>query len=66
MVCAMFCRVGDTRKIGVVLLHCMHDVCAGLAIRVKLLRSLPPKFKVDVKIRPGTHASELAVNKQVR
>jgi hypothetical protein len=36
----------------------------GLAIRVKLLRSLPPRFKVDVRIRPGTHASELAVNKQ--
>ena len=33
--------------------------------RVKLLRSLPPRFKVDVKIAPGTHASEEAVNKQV-
>ncbi len=31
---------------------------------MKLLRSLPPRFKVDVRIRPGTHASELAVNKQ--
>ena len=38
----------------------------GLAIRVKLLRSLPPRFKVDVQIRPGTHASEVAVNKQVK
>ena len=37
----------------------------GLAIRVKLLRSLPNRFKVTVQIRPGTHASELAVNKQV-
>ena len=32
---------------------------------MKLLRSLPPRFKVDVKIAPGTHASEEAVNKQV-
>ena len=37
----------------------------GLSIRVKLLRSLPPRFKVDVTIAPGTHASELAVNKQL-
>lgn len=39
---------------------------SGLAIRVKLYRSLPPRFKVDVQIRPGTHASEVAVNKQVK
>ena len=37
----------------------------GLSIRVKLLRSLPPRFKVDVTIAPGTHASEAAVNKQL-
>ena len=37
----------------------------GLSIRVKLLRSLPPRFKVDVLIAPGTHASEAAVNKQL-
>lgn len=45
--------------------HCSMATLIGLAIRVKLLRSLPPKFKVGVKIRPGTHASELAVNKQL-
>ena len=33
---------------------------------MKLYRSLPPRFKVDVQIRPGTHASEVAVNKQVK
>ena len=37
----------------------------GLAIRVKLLRSLPTRFKVDVRIFPGSHASEAAVNKQL-
>ena len=37
----------------------------GLAIRVKLLRSLPDRFKVEVSISPGTHASEAAINKQL-
>jgi len=37
----------------------------GLCIRVKLLRSLPSRFKVVVKIKPGTHASEMAINKQL-
>ena len=32
----------------------------GLSIRVKLLRSLSPRFKVDVYIREGTHQSEQA------
>jgi len=45
--------------------HCSMATLIGLAIRVKLLRSLPPRFKVDVQIRPGTHASEVAVNKQL-
>uniref|UniRef100_A0A8C7QRS8 Cytosolic iron-sulfur assembly component 2B n=1 Tax=Oncorhynchus mykiss TaxID=8022 RepID=A0A8C7QRS8_ONCMY len=37
----------------------------GLSIKVKLLRSLPEKFKIDVHITPGTHTSEDAVNKQL-
>ncbi len=37
----------------------------GLCIRAKLLRGLPPRFKVDVRVTPGTHASEAAVNKQL-
>jgi len=37
----------------------------GLCIRVKLLRSLPMNFKVFVNIRPGTHASEHAINRQL-
>jgi len=37
----------------------------GLAIRVRLLRTLPPRFKVLVEIAPGTHQSEKAVNKQL-
>ncbi|KAH8365828.1 hypothetical protein KR093_005209 [Drosophila rubida] len=45
--------------------HCSMATLIGLSIRVKLLRSLPPRFKVSVEITPGTHASELAVNKQL-
>lgn len=30
-----------------------------------LYRSLPRRFKVDVKVTPGSHASEEAVNKQL-
>ena len=37
----------------------------GLSIRVKLLRVLPRRFKVDVIVSPGSHASEAAVNKQL-
>ena len=37
----------------------------GLCIRVKLLRSLPPRFKVDVNVTPGKHAQERDVNKQL-
>jgi len=45
--------------------HCSMATLIGLAIRVKLLRSLPTRFKVDVRIFPGSHASEAAVNKQL-
>ena len=45
--------------------HCSMATLIGLSIRVRLLRSLPDRFKVDVRIRPGTHASEQAVNKQL-
>ena len=47
--------------------HCSMATLIGLSIRVKLLRSLPSnnRFKVTVRIEPGTHNSELAVNKQL-
>ena len=45
--------------------HCSMATLIGLCIRVKLLRSLPTRFKVDVNITPGKHASESAVNKQL-
>jgi len=37
----------------------------GLSIRVKLIRSLPRRFKLKVFVEPGTHQSESDVNKQL-
>ena len=45
--------------------HCSMATLIGLCIRVKLLRVLPPRFKVDVCLAPGSHDSEAAVNKQL-
>ena len=45
--------------------HCSMATLIGLCIRVKLMRSLSPKFKIDIKVTEGTHQSELAVNKQL-
>ncbi|POI31543.1 hypothetical protein CIB84_004706 [Bambusicola thoracicus] len=40
--------------------HCSMATLIGLSIKVKLIRSLPERFKMDVHITPGTHASEHA------
>lgn len=45
--------------------HCSMATLIGLAIRVKLLRTLPARFKVQVEITPGSHVSEKAINKQL-
>ncbi|KAL1920512.1 uncharacterized protein VTP21DRAFT_889 [Calcarisporiella thermophila] len=45
--------------------HCSMATLIGLCIRVRLLRSLPERFKVDIKVRKSTHQSENAVNKQL-
>lgn len=45
--------------------HCSMATLIGLSIKVKLLRSLPSRFKVAVSIEPGTHQSEKSVNKQL-
>ena len=45
--------------------HCSMATLIGLSIKVKLERSLPARFKIDVRITPGSHASERAVNKQL-
>ena len=45
--------------------HCSMAALIGLSVRVRLLRSLPPRYKVDVEITPGSHVSADAVNKQL-
>ncbi|KAL0045964.1 hypothetical protein WJX82_009883 [Trebouxia sp. C0006] len=40
--------------------HCSMATLIGLCIRVKLLRSLPKRFKVDIYITPGAHSTEAA------
>ena len=37
-----------------------HTYSIGLCIRVRLLRSLPERFKVDIFVKPGSHQSEMA------
>jgi len=45
--------------------HCSMATVIGLCIRVKLIRSLPPRYKVDIRVAPGSHSTEAAVNKQL-
>ena len=45
--------------------HCSMATLIGLCLTVKLLRSLPARFKVGVAIAPGAHASEAEINKQL-
>jgi metal-sulfur cluster biosynthetic enzyme len=45
--------------------HCSMATLIGLCIRVKLGRSLATKYKVTIQIYPGSHQSEVAVNKQL-
>jgi len=44
---------------------CGMSTLIGLSIRVRLIRSLPSRFKLDIFVKPGSHQSELAVNKQL-
>jgi len=45
--------------------HCGMATLIGLSVRVRLLRSLPSRYKVDLNVKEGTHQSEGAVNKQL-
>jgi metal-sulfur cluster biosynthetic enzyme len=41
--------------------HCSMATLIGLCIRVRLERALPQRFRVDIRVRPGTHQSESQV-----
>ncbi|THU74940.1 hypothetical protein C4D60_Mb04t38680 [Musa balbisiana] len=43
--------------------HCSMATVIGLCLRVKLIQSFPPHFKVDINVSPGSLADEEAVNK---
>lgn len=46
--------------------HCSMATLIGLSIQLKLIRSLPAnKYRILVQIRPGTHNSEVAINRQL-
>ncbi|KAK9061999.1 hypothetical protein SSX86_019183 [Deinandra increscens subsp. villosa] len=45
--------------------HCSMATVIGLCLRIKLKDCFPPHFKVDIKVAPGSHADEEAVNKQL-
>ena len=45
--------------------NCTMATLIGLMIRVKLHRSLPARFKVDVYIEQGKHDQQAEINKQL-
>ncbi|KAF2013416.1 hypothetical protein BU24DRAFT_350384 [Aaosphaeria arxii CBS 175.79] len=45
--------------------HCSLATVIGLGVRVRLEQALPPRFRIDVRIKKGTHSTDEAVNKQL-
>ncbi|KAL1854752.1 hypothetical protein Plec18167_008580 [Paecilomyces lecythidis] len=45
--------------------HCSLATVIGLGVRVRLEQSLPPRFRIDVRIKEGTHSTAEEVNKQL-
>ncbi|KAG9232425.1 hypothetical protein BJ875DRAFT_486090 [Amylocarpus encephaloides] len=45
--------------------HCSLATIIGLCVRVRLDQALPPSYRVEVKIKKGTHNSSEDVNKQL-
>ncbi len=45
--------------------HCSLATVIGLAVRVRLERTLPPNYRVDVRIKEGSHADDSRVSKQL-
>ncbi|KAF2716326.1 hypothetical protein K431DRAFT_235649 [Polychaeton citri CBS 116435] len=45
--------------------HCSLATVIGLGVRVRLEQALPARFRVDVRIKEGTHSTADAVNKQL-
>lgn len=45
--------------------HCSLATLIGLGLKVRLDRSLPPKFRILITVTPGSHQSEDQVNRQL-
>lgn len=52
-------------KITPTITHCSLATLIGLGIRVRLDRSLPPRYRIRILIKEGTHQLENQVNKQL-
>lgn len=46
--------------------HCSLATVIGLGVRVRLEQALPPRFRIDVRIKKGTHSTDEAVTKQLQ
>jgi len=58
---AGWCAVRFTPTVA----HCSMATLIGLCVKVRLARRLPPRFKVDVTVSPGTHATGDQVDRQL-
>jgi len=45
--------------------HCSLATVIGLGVRVRLEQALPPSYRIEVKIKEGTHSQADEVNKQL-
>jgi metal-sulfur cluster biosynthetic enzyme len=45
--------------------HCSLATVIGLCVRVRLDQALPPSYRVEVKVKSGTHNQSEEVNKQL-
>ncbi|KAI9669367.1 MAG: hypothetical protein M1831_000403 [Alyxoria varia] len=45
--------------------HCSLATVIGLGVRTRLEQALPPRFRVDVRIKEGSHSSDYSTTKQL-
>jgi len=45
--------------------HCGLSNTIGLCLQARLIRCLPSNFKIEVVVKPGSHLSEHALNRQL-
>ena len=45
--------------------HCSLATVIGLGVRLRLQRALPPRFRVDVRIKEGSHQSAREASRQL-